>query len=150
MHKLKLVTITGADDRVNPKDLNALSRQYPFVEWGLLLSRTRTGLEPRYPSLKWLSEVSSLEINKSVHVCGQMARAALENPKEIFTTVRTLVGGVTRVQVNISRYLDSCPVMSLYNMESAAADQGLQVLVQTGYQVRPNRNLHRVYSTHRW
>ena len=68
--QLKFVTMTGADDLVKPRDLYLLSQKYPFVEWAFLMSRTRTGLEPRYPSLKWLSEVSNYDINKAVHLCG--------------------------------------------------------------------------------
>ena len=130
MHKLKLVTITGADDRVDPKDLHALSQEYPFVEWGLLLSRTRTGLEPRYPSLKWLSEVSALQINKSVHVCGQLARASMLQRDQVLVTALTLAGGVSRIQLNISPYLKDCTEVMFPLLESAAAKQGIQVIVQ--------------------
>lgn len=130
MHQLKFVTITGADESVDPKRLNEISRQYPFVEWGFLLSRTRTGREPRYPSLKWLSDVSSLDINKSVHVCGQMARAALENPQDIITAARMLVNGAKRVQLNVSPYLKDNLVNGLYQIEHAAVAQNIQAVVQ--------------------
>jgi N-(5'phosphoribosyl)anthranilate (PRA) isomerase len=46
------VTITGADDEVEPSQLALLSAEFDFVEWGILFSRTRYG-SPRYPTLEW-------------------------------------------------------------------------------------------------
>jgi hypothetical protein len=37
--RLKTVTITGADDAVDPEELLQIQQRYPFVEWGILLSR---------------------------------------------------------------------------------------------------------------
>ena len=37
--KLTRVTITGADDSVEPRALAELSEAFPFVEWGLLMSK---------------------------------------------------------------------------------------------------------------
>ena len=36
---LNRVTITGADDFTEPKDLVELSEEFPFVEWAILLSQ---------------------------------------------------------------------------------------------------------------
>ena len=36
--KLTKVTLTGADDFTDPKRLIEISREYPFVEWGILFS----------------------------------------------------------------------------------------------------------------
>ena len=33
------VTITGADDSIQPSQLLDLQKEFPFVEWGILLSR---------------------------------------------------------------------------------------------------------------
>ena len=72
------VTITGADDAVDPKDLVALSRDFPDVEWGILLSDSRKGT-PRYPSSEWADQVGMLSLRKGMrisgHVCGAWARA---------------------------------------------------------------------------
>ena len=51
-------TITGADDLVDPDDLVVLSREYPFVEWAILISASRAGT-PRYPSSAWLERLQN-------------------------------------------------------------------------------------------
>jgi phosphoribosylanthranilate isomerase len=67
------VTITGADDQVDPFALVALARDFPFVEWGVLFSEKRTGT-PRYPSTTWVEGLVGLDLRLSAHLCGQMAR----------------------------------------------------------------------------
>ncbi len=81
------VTITGADDGVDPNHLIALSREFPFVEWGILYSTKRSGT-PRYPTNAWMRSLHEargaafgiLGIHSptfpkfSLHLCGQAAR----------------------------------------------------------------------------
>ncbi len=75
--KLTRVTISGADDKVPHEALIDLSAEFPFVEWGLLLSRTRQG-SPRYPSANWLLRFKADEhCAISHHLCGAMAREAM-------------------------------------------------------------------------
>ncbi len=73
--RLTRVTITGADDAVPHIALRDLSEEFPFVEFGILLSRGRFG-EHRYPSTKWLMglEVAGLVPRCSYHMCGGHAR----------------------------------------------------------------------------
>lgn len=77
---LRCVTITGADDSVDPKSLAMLSAAYPFVEWGILRSRKRMG-EARYPSAVWLRRLSetakAAPMRLSLHLCGELARETL-------------------------------------------------------------------------
>lgn len=55
---LRRVTLTGADDTVSPHELAALSARYPFVEWGILVSRCPPEHgRHRFPSLPWLEPV---------------------------------------------------------------------------------------------
>lgn len=75
------VTITGADDSVTPSELVRLSNQYPFVEWGILVSRKNFGRN-RFPSFDWLQQLIILkikypEIKLSCHLCGQWVRDIL-------------------------------------------------------------------------
>jgi len=96
--KLFHVTITGADDSVAPEQLLDLSREYPFVEWGILFKDGRAGT-PRYPTQKWIDELiavqdSTLDMNLSAHLCGQFA-ADLLNKQSL--TISPLF---KRVQIN--------------------------------------------------
>lgn len=81
------VTITGADDEVDPEDLALLSEGFPFVEWAVLFSRKQEGA-PRYPSRAWracfyLAVLESKDqqgraaIGSAVHLCGEIAREAM-------------------------------------------------------------------------
>lgn len=87
--KLKYVTITGAADGVDPVELYKLSRMYPMVEWAILLSPTKAGKHPRYPSNEWISELRKIHdfdkeevmyplskptMNLAAHLCGKTMR----------------------------------------------------------------------------
>lgn len=80
------VTMTGADDSVRPEDLFHLSERYPFVEWGILVSRNNEGM-PRYPSREWLLRLVDLAskrpIRLSLHVCGHWVRQLLLGVNEM-------------------------------------------------------------------
>jgi hypothetical protein len=75
---LKTVTITGADDSIQPMQLLPLRDKYPCVEFGILLSAKRGG-EPRFPSREWIGGLALLkasrpELNLSAHLCGRVVR----------------------------------------------------------------------------
>ena len=79
--KLTRVTITGADDKVDPEALSGLSTMYPFVEWGILFSESREGQE-RYPSFEWRERLERVweqnpAMKLSAHLCGSLARRTL-------------------------------------------------------------------------
>jgi hypothetical protein len=97
------ITITGADDSIEPSELARLSDWAPFVEWGILDSYNRRGT-PRYPSNDWLDALADVsmrfwckyddEMRLSSHVCGSRAR-------EVMTTGGSLFHGMyQRAQIN--------------------------------------------------
>lgn len=73
--KLDRVTITGADDSIDPEQLLVLSREFPFVEWGILFSHKQQGVA-RFPTHDWISRLSSeldsakQDIKLCAHLCG--------------------------------------------------------------------------------
>lgn len=81
---LNRVTITGADDSIRPEELIAVSRRFPWVEWGILFSDSNQGnfvdggrdAVPRYPTLAWLKELMDLnpQIHLSAHLCGKYVK----------------------------------------------------------------------------
>ena len=81
--KLTRVTITGADDAVDPRALVAISHVFPFVEWGILCSEKREGQE-RYPTTEWRNRFNDALLNAyppvktaSCHLCGALSRLAM-------------------------------------------------------------------------
>ena len=74
---LKRVTITGADDSTSIPELVNLSKEFPFVEWGILVSKRHEG-EFRFPSRHWIERFSDVagraKLNVSTHVCGVWVR----------------------------------------------------------------------------
>jgi hypothetical protein len=71
------VTITGADDSIDPQDLVVLSREFPFVEWGILLSKSSVG-KKRFPSYNWIENLHKVwgkdALSLSGHICGSWVR----------------------------------------------------------------------------
>jgi len=83
---INLVTVTGADDSVDPQALAAVAERYPYVEFGILLSRSRmgastTGVGTRFPSKEWLREFTRIyklvDMNFAGHICGAWVREIL-------------------------------------------------------------------------
>lgn len=102
------VTITGADDRVDPKALVELSQKYPFVEWGILVSHSRVGTS-RYPSMRWAREATGmLAVNGAhfaIHLCGETRAYYQRNRLESVALVERLtqdaiVPTQCRIQLN--------------------------------------------------
>lgn len=73
---LKCVTVTGADDTIEPGDLSTIAERYPYVEFGILLSNRYSvpgGGCNRFPSRDWLRELRSYQtsaLRLSGHICG--------------------------------------------------------------------------------
>lgn len=72
------VTITGADDSIEPEALLPLAKRYPFLEIALLFSAKRGGTV-RFPSQDWLGRLGAIAanvapLNLSAHLCGDLVR----------------------------------------------------------------------------
>lgn len=95
------VTITGADDAVDPAQLSALSEEFPFVEWGILFSKGRAG-KPRYPTDVWRAKLYREFFGKtphalklSAHLCGALADEVMHGHD-----LAAPLGLYRRVQIN--------------------------------------------------
>lgn len=98
---LDRVTITGADDSIPVSELPRLSDRFPFAEWGILVSASRTG-SPRYPSPDWLRTLQyaaggASRMRLSLHLCGRFVKALLLG--EVMFPL-DLLDGFDRVQLN--------------------------------------------------
>lgn len=119
--KLDKVTITGADDSVSPKDLVEISKEFPFVEWGILLSKKNMGSN-RFPSGKWLDELSDIKENSnlklSCHVCGKWMIDIRSGIWSIIDEVGDSLKIFDRIQINFGS--------TISDMNSSEMLQGLK------------------------
>ena len=99
--KLNKVTITGADDSINPNELNTLSDKYPYVEWAILLSEKQEGFN-RFPSLKWVEELKETnnDLHLSGHICGKWVRDILIGYNSFMINRPTIYQMFNRFQLN--------------------------------------------------
>jgi hypothetical protein len=103
--KINKVTMTGADDSTDPKKLVLLSKKYPFVEWGILLSRRSVG-NNRFPSLNWMNNFAelvraeSLDVMLSGHLCGTYVNEVLTGSGRCTEEVGKLWQLFKRLQIN--------------------------------------------------
>jgi phosphoribosylanthranilate isomerase len=104
--KLKFVTLTGADNSVRPADLRMTSERYPFVEWAILFSKSKSGV-PRYPSYDWVldfaREVFDFDfMNSAAHLCGKWVEDAMQG-KITFLHDIHMDQAFSRIQLNMGK-----------------------------------------------
>jgi hypothetical protein len=100
---LNRVTITGADDSTDPKELQALSKEFPFVEWAILVgSHARN----RFPSNDWIRKLiecrfdAHSEMNLSLHLCGKPLRDVAIGRSMLAGVLGSKLYAFRRVQLN--------------------------------------------------
>jgi hypothetical protein len=100
--RLRYVTITGADDAVSYNDLWSLHQQYPFVEWAILFSQTKSGVA-RYPTWEWvmglMEFVKKHRMNLASHLCEKWVIEVLNGNCTFFESKE--VRRFKRVQLNL-------------------------------------------------
>ena len=100
--KLKQVTITGADNSIDYNDLFKITKDYPFVEWGILLSKNSEGYS-RFPTWDWIEGLITEKppgVNLSGHLCGSWVRNIVGGGLEFINAKRDLAYGFGRYQLN--------------------------------------------------
>lgn len=99
--KLTTVTITGADDSINPNDILDLSKDFPFVEWGILLSRNSIGTR-RFPSRDWMQHLRHRDSNAkfSGHLCGAYVKEILMGNINFISELKIIWLLFNRIQIN--------------------------------------------------
>ena len=74
------VTITGPDDNTPIEAMFELSREFRFLEWGILCSTKREGTA-RYPTVAWKQKLFEAnrdsDMRLAQHVCGETARSIM-------------------------------------------------------------------------
>lgn len=95
--KPEFITFTGADEWTSIDGMRALSRQYP-IEWGVLFSPKRQGVDPRYPGGEAQSRLLWSNLRLSAHLCGAYSDAIMAGQPILDIPVD--LGYFRRIQVN--------------------------------------------------
>jgi hypothetical protein len=98
VRKPEFITFTGADNWTFEGDMRKLSERYP-IEWGILLSRSRQGIDPRYPDDAALSRFAWSGVRMAAHLCGEYSREIMEHG-ELGAYPPIDLGIFDRIQVN--------------------------------------------------
>lgn len=128
---LRLVTITGADDSTPVDWIDEMSDKYPFIEWGILVSRKQMG-SYRFPSRDWCDKL--VEIPRggrfSMHVCGAWVRWLLSGELnwEDLPSVKEIA---ERVQINTHAELHEINSTGFVGKIEELEGQGLEWIFQS-------------------
>lgn len=122
----KTITITGVDQSIHLQEFRAtldLSDEFPFVEWGILLSESRAGT-PRYMPHEML--IGRIAIAATcgkrpsprfaVHACGRMARQIVEEGERLL-----LLRGFWQIMSIACRSLSSWPRLQMNGIPTTPA-----------------------------
>jgi hypothetical protein len=126
---LKKVTFTGVDNKTNIEDLVILTNKYPFVEFGVLVSKSVLvgDIENRFPHLGILKKMKLRGLNLSCHVCGSVARDIVKHNDwsgfykllgkdiEVFDRFQLNVSGIKHFSTNIEFPTDKTFIIQLNN-----------------------------------
>ncbi len=115
--RINKLTITGADNNTDFKDILKSSNQYAFIEWGILLSRDRVG-ENRFPSRPWLKMLIQFKkdypyIKFAAHLCGSLAREFDLSEFKVYEDEKELYDCFDRFQLNITKFHEKYDPISL-------------------------------------
>lgn len=151
--KIDRVTITGADDNTDVSVMRIASMVYPFVEWGILFSKQRTGT-PRYPSSTKLQEILEQGFQLSAHLCGQYSRDIMEG--QDFCFLESLKG-FKRAQINynfgksegweikwVIEWARSHPEISLIFQSNYSNSRAIDIITKLPH---PPSNIHFLYDS---
>jgi len=77
MRKPEFITFTGVDNHTPVLGMIALAEKYP-IEWGVLLSPSRTGNDPRYPSWDSVFRLTGGDLRYAAHLCGDHSQFVMD------------------------------------------------------------------------
>lgn len=120
--KINTVTITGADNDTDINEMLEISKQYPFVEWGILFSPNRIG-EERYPDLTWVSKLAKTfflnpGMNLSAHLCGGYTREMITTGSELMieNNLKDYLGMFVRRQLNFNASKNPTDINAFFDL----------------------------------
>lgn len=151
------VTFTGIDARTDIGRLVDIQNRHPYVEFGLLVAKSRQGKENRYPDLNILHDLKQVRLNLACHVCGSLARNIIHNGtrenfwRNSFLDLDDFLDGnlylFNRVQMNISGMKDF-PEEVFLNVPLTVRELIIQQspsAPETFYRIHSNANMSILY-----
>lgn len=141
MSHLRCVSLTGADDQTDVRDLAELGAQYSFVEWALLYVPHKEGA-PRNPTQGWRTRFFEANVPGSVamHLCGRLAFEQLRDSQLPLDVLQA-----DRLQLNINargRDFEDVEVLDLFQCALAL---GPDIILQ--YHEDSARVIHQFLAT---
>jgi hypothetical protein len=98
--KPDFITFTGIDERTDFEHLASLSGRFP-IEWAILFSRNRQGIENRYPTIAVIDQAFAWKekagLRLAAHLCGKYAQDVMAGT---FNRSSLPLGPFSRIQVN--------------------------------------------------
>jgi hypothetical protein len=126
------ITISGADDAVCIGDLLALSRAYPFVEWGILYCMGTEGTAHN-PSAEWRRKFAAVcrkyRLRSALHLWGDATFRMLLQRRADAAFV-TQMQRYDRVQVNINGRVRSFNREEVIDVYRVLAAYGVKLILQ--------------------
>lgn len=135
---LNRVTVTGADDSIEPSELFSVQEKYPFCEFGILLSHKQTlnGGGNRFPSKEWIYSLVSecrrrgRKPNISAHLCGQWVDGFLSGHLLDFDTITPgFFELIQRIQVN-THAQKSTSTVEMFDVVNWLSGEGKTIIFQ--------------------
>lgn len=98
-NKPQFITFTGIDADTDMLEAHTLANDYP-IEFGVLFSPSRQGVEPRYPDLNAVNRIIyfSSDFRLSAHLCGGHSRSLLASAETMLDDL--ILAHFDRVQIN--------------------------------------------------
>lgn len=111
--KLDAVGFCGVDDTTDPAEVIELSKEHPWIEWGVLFRSDKQG-KPRYASRNFLQKLiraqeesktsgsTPVPLRLAGHLCGKECQSVLQGNVEVPQSL-SLKFGFKRFQLNPTR-----------------------------------------------
>lgn len=150
--QIETVTITGADDNTDIDMMLNISRTFPVVEWGILISQSNAAESPddatsRFPSIPWLKRLVKAAadnpdvLRTSIHVCGSWVQRICDGNWSDMLSGQQM-GPVTipamdfvfetadRIQLNFHGYAHTVTKQSVLTLEKQPLGKPKQFIFQ--------------------
>ena len=106
--KIKYVTFTGIDNWTDLDELERIQQQYPYAEFGVLVSYHYAENGPRFPDPSIFEKLKGRKLNLSLHLCGSLAiKSAMKNFEPAIDLLGDNFSLFKRVQLNM--HLNNAP-----------------------------------------